>query len=95
LQKRYDDVPSDDFFSLIPVEIGSGKELHGLINVAWKIWIDEKDKLGTALSTDDPLKIYNVINNLVEKSIGNLITVNNCQEAYTQIHPKPAAGATP
>lgn len=89
LRKHFKDVPSDDFFNLVPTDIESGDELHGLINVAWRIWIDEREKLGKRLNTNDTLKIYNVINNLVEKSIGNFITVNKWQKAYTKLNPTP------
>lgn len=89
LQKRYTDVSSKDFFNLVPTELITGKELHGIISVAWKIWIENRSELANRLNTSDTLKTYTVINNLVEKSIGNFLTVNKWNKAYTQLHPIP------
>lgn len=94
LQKRYSDVAADDFLDLIPTEISSGEQLHGLFDMAWKLWLQQKKKMGDILNTSDTLKIYNVINNLVEKSIGNYITVNKWNQAYKTLHPQKPTPTT-
>jgi hypothetical protein len=85
LEKRYDKVIADDFYNLIPLNISSVKELHGVYNTAWEIWLDKQDVLAKSINNANPLKIYKVINNLVEKSIGNYITQNKWNQAQVKI----------
>jgi hypothetical protein len=87
LQKKYEEVPPDDFLNLVPVTISTGAALHGIINLAWRLWLTEKATLFTTLNTTDAAKVYSVINNLVEKSIGNFMTLNIWKKAYDQINP--------
>jgi Peptidase family M48 len=81
IQKRYLDVPTDDFVSLVPTTVGAPPELHGLISRGWDLWLNQQSQLTSVLGTTEPLKIYSVINNLIEKSIGNYITENKWNKA--------------
>lgn len=86
LQERNERVSDNDFLNLIPVDIDSGKQLHGLFNTAWNIWLYKQDKLAKSLNDQysGPLKLYNVLNNLIEKSIGNYITVEKWKKTKQQ-----------
>lgn len=74
LKIRFEEINSDDFYNLLPLEISSPEQLHGVFSYAWKIWMDgpktfkEKAKINSVLSED---RIYKNLNNLIEKSIGN------------------------
>lgn len=83
LKQRSEIVPNDDFLNLIPFDINSNKQLHGLFNMGWKIWLQDIDKLQESLNNQypNPLYFYDVINNLIEKSIGNYITLNKWKKA--------------
>jgi len=74
LQKRYSDIPSTAFFNLVPTDLKSIGEVHGIFSAAWNIWLNDQDKLAANLNANDPSKIYSVLNNLIEKSIGNYIS---------------------
>ena len=76
LQKRYADVPGGDFFDLVPSELRTVEEIHGILNTGWNIWLNYQNVLGSNLNSKDPSKIYSVINNLIEKSIGNYISIS-------------------
>lgn len=83
---RNEEVKNDDFFSLIPVNIENVKQLHGIFNTGWKVWLNHQDQLATSLNDQftNPLRFYSVLNNLMEKSIGNFITLNKWKKAKQQ-----------
>lgn len=65
---------SDAFEKLVPVEIGDAKELHNLFVYGWKVWLADWNTIEKAAHIDFNLSrtnVYNIINNLIEKSIGN------------------------
>lgn len=90
LEKRYEEVKPDDFFNLLPSNIDNPKQLHGLYNVAWDIWINHRIKLEASLNKADNLRLYNVINNLIEKSIGNFLTLDKWSQAQKTLSTTPA-----
>lgn len=70
------EVDSKNFESLIPVEIQERKELHGLFIYGWKVWLGNWDNIKSQSNIGFDLtqvKVYEIINNLIEKSIGNFI----------------------
>jgi hypothetical protein len=75
---RNEAVKADDFFSLVPVDIENVGQLHGVFNTGWKVWLLQQEQLSKSLNDqfDNPLRLYSVVNNLIEKSIGNFITLN-------------------
>jgi len=79
----YDTISGNDFFELIPLDVTSIKELHGIFPCAWNVWLNQQDKLLISLNLTpiSTTKLYTVINNLVEKSIGNYITINRWKQA--------------
>lgn len=83
LQNRNEPVPPDDFFNLVPVVIQNVRQLHGILNTGWNIWLFQQEQLAKSLNDQygNPIKLHSIINNLVEKSIGNYITVNKWNKA--------------
>lgn len=85
LENRYDNVEVNDLLDLLPLTINSTRELHGVYDAAWKVWLNDKDKIAQTINNNHtPLKIYRVINNLIEKSIGNFITINKWKQAQSK-----------
>lgn len=74
-------VPSDeDLLRKLPIEIQSSEELHGVLPMAWNVWNDKRKALATALGYDEGKghkRVYTILNNLVEKSIGNYIVTRS------------------
>lgn len=83
LDVRSEVVKTDDFFNLVPVDIKNVAQLHGILNMGWKVWLFQQDRLAKSLNDqfDNPLRLYSVVCNLIEKSIGNFITVNKWNKA--------------
>lgn len=84
LEKRSEPLNSDDILNLIPCIINNEKQLHTLFSESWKIWLEKsgefqkKNKMVCALK---PSQIYQVLNNLIEKSINNFIATKKWQES--------------
>ncbi|MBN8853031.1 MAG: hypothetical protein J0H07_14335 [Sphingobacteriales bacterium] len=78
LEIRNEAVKSDDFFNLVPTIIENVGQLHGILNTGWRVWLHQQEQLSKSLNDqfDNPLRLYSVVNNLLEKSIGNFITLN-------------------
>ncbi len=73
LKIRYNEINSDDFYKFLPLDITSPTELHGIFNYGWNVYLDEWNKFET-LSNISGLtsnQTYKIVNNLMEKSIGN------------------------
>lgn len=85
LQQRFEEVLTDDFIKLVPVVINNPKQLHGVIIAAWDLWLKQRNKLSDQINDIENSQIYSVINNLVEKAIGNFITVNEWNKSYSKI----------
>jgi hypothetical protein len=73
------DFTSDSFEKLIPVAINESKELHALFIYGWQTWLGDWDKIRNGAGVEFELSnsnVYEIINNLIEKSIGNYIITN-------------------
>ncbi|WP_158825694.1 hypothetical protein [Mucilaginibacter lacusdianchii] len=74
LKTRFTNLTSEDFYNFIPVEANSAEDVHGIFQYAWNIWLNgtddfvNKSKVKSGLSSD---RVYKILNNLIEKSIGN------------------------
>lgn len=85
LTSRFEKINSDDFYNLIPVELTSISQLHGIYDYAWKFWLTPVSELEEKLELQKPIaseKVYSIINNLTEKSIGNFITLDKWNKIY-------------
>lgn len=79
IENRSSDFSSTDFEKLIPVQITDSKELHGLFIYGWKTWLGDWNNINNASGIEFSLSssnVYEIINNLIEKSIGNFIITN-------------------
>ncbi|MGI4887296.1 MAG: hypothetical protein ACRYFR_20250 [Janthinobacterium lividum] len=69
-----------DLLHMLPADIDDSKQLHYLFSVGWKMWLEDSAKISSennikiAFSDD---KVYEIINNLIEKSIGNFIVTSS------------------
>ncbi len=85
LKIRYpEDLNYSDFINLIPTDISSGDELSSIFIAAWELYsnYDKQIELkNNFLFEMKPSKVYEVINNLIEKSIGNYIVKSNWEKS--------------
>lgn len=76
LEIRHEEPIIDDVFNFLPPVIHNEKQLHGILPMAWKVWqgdwvlFQQNMNMNTTINPD---KVYLVLNNLIEKSIGNYI----------------------
>lgn len=80
---RSEEFSSKDFENFIPVEIKSSSELHYLFVYGWNLWLSdwtEFQKVNEMAFPLSPNQIYEIINNLIEKSIGNFIVKTNWEK---------------
>lgn len=80
LRIRYNVFSTNDFENLIPVEVNSAEELHYLFIYGWNLWLSDWtdfQRLNDMSSSLSPNQVYEIINNLIEKSIGNYIVITN------------------
>lgn len=76
LKNRAKDISSNNFERLVPVEIQDKDELHSLFIYGWKVWLNDWGEIEKQSNIEFALtqvKVYEIINNLIEKSIGNYI----------------------
>jgi hypothetical protein len=69
VQIRYKSLENHDFINLVPVEIRTESELHFLYVLGWDLWLTKQSHFNSFKKD----KIYEIINNLIEKSISNFI----------------------
>ena len=93
LDIRFEQISSNDFYNFLPVDIQNTKQLHGLFRFGWDIWQGNWDSFEENMSMSAPLtsnQVYSVVNNLMEKSIGNFIVTQQWNEAQSkQIQEQP------
>lgn len=73
---RYQKINSTDILKLIPIEISNENQLSYLYIIGWDIWQNynqEFEKKNNVSVKFKPSKRYQIINNLIEKSISNFI----------------------
>lgn len=71
------DINKSDFQKLIPQQISTKEELHYIFKLGWDFWNTSEVNF---LKTFTAKQKYNVINNLVEKSISNYIIKQKWKE---------------
>lgn len=79
----------DDFLNLIPCKIAEPNQLHSLFQNGWNIWIHDTEKFQTENNMTEalrPSQIYQIINNLIEKSINNFIVTEKWKILSRQEH---------
>lgn len=84
LKIRHKIITSDDFYNLTPYEASCKEELHGIFDYGWRTWINTKERF-VEINGGNFIEItrsnyYNIINNLVEKSIGNYFIYKSWKE---------------
>lgn len=81
---RFKEIRSDDFFNLIPYVIKQDSELHGILHYGWSIWLNGLEELKERQPQVNSNNAHSVVNNLIEKSIGNYIVTKNWNQAKAE-----------
>lgn len=86
---RYIDISPDDLLYLLPYEIKHEQQLHSLFYHGWSIWLNRQNDFMDYNTMSQPLNpsmIYQIINNLIEKSINNYLIVKKWQTHQALVH---------
>lgn len=81
---RYENLKPDDFYNFLPVDVKNIDQLHGLYKLGWDIWKSNWKPFEVHMGLKKPLereRVYSIINNLIEKSIGNYVIKEKWQKA--------------
>ncbi|MFI5219005.1 MAG: hypothetical protein ACHQNT_05900 [Bacteroidia bacterium] len=85
---RFEKYKKNDLKELIPVEIDNEKQLHYLFVDGWNIWLNDWSEIKKINNFQFELsqrKVYEFINNLIEKSIGNFIITKDWEESKKNV----------
>ncbi len=74
---KYEAFDIEDIISLIPAKIDKTTQLHYVFIARWKLWLDERDRF----PVQDSIKLYKIINNLLEKTISNYMVESVWKDA--------------
>lgn len=88
LSVRCSDIDSGDLLKLIPYEITNKGQLHSLFVKGWNTWINDQERFHKENNMNETLKpsqIYQIINNLIEKSINNFIVCKQWEKSKTTV----------
>lgn len=83
LTYRAKDIKSTDFENLVPVTVKEPEELHSLFVYGWNVWRRDWKRIEITAKTQFNLSsahVYQIINNLIEKSIGNYIIADEWEK---------------
>lgn len=87
LEIRFEQVNSADFLEFLPPVIENDRQLHGIFAAGNQVWRSDWGAFGTKLDIENSLqseKMYSIINNLIEKSIGNYIVVEKWNQMQAE-----------
>ena len=79
----------NDFLNLIPCIITEPNQLHSLFLNGWEIWINDTERFQAENNMTEalrPSQIYQIINNLIEKSINNFIVIEKWKKSSQLEH---------
>ena len=80
---RFEKPNADDIYNFLPPIIENDSQLHGILAVGWDIWEGNWHPFQDNMKMEyDPNRniVYTILNNLIEKSIGNYIVTNKWKQ---------------
>ncbi len=83
LEIRHENVNEGDFYAFLPPIIENDRQLHGIFAAGVRVWRSNWDAFGNKMAMDrsrQSEKMYTIINNLIEKSVGNYIVTQKWNE---------------
>ncbi|MBK8609376.1 MAG: hypothetical protein IPL84_05390 [Chitinophagaceae bacterium] len=87
IEKRAKDFTSNNFENLLPAEVTDPQQLHSLFIYGWKVWLGNWETLAQMAGIEfkmNSFNVYGIVNNLIEKSIGNYIILKEWNEVKSQ-----------
>jgi len=84
LETRYDSISDNEFYNLLPCIISTEKQLHSLFILGWETWLGDWNKISITNNMQFQInsnQVYNIINNLIEKSINSFIVTKSWEQA--------------
>lgn len=86
LEVKFEEVDTTDFYSFLPPVIANDKQLHGIFVAGNNVWARNWDLFRSEMKMTElpePEQVYAIINNLIEKSIGNYIVSKKWSQVQT------------
>lgn len=80
LEVKFTNLSPNDFYNLVPTDISNEQELHSLFKLGWDVYLAGGDHFKAANSMSyipSQSEVYNIVNNLIEKSINNFLIVDS------------------
>lgn len=80
LKKRFLDLETTDMLSLIPTELKTPEEMLSIFVMGWEVYMSgssEIERRNNLTGQLEPDKLYDIVNNLIEKSISNYLTLRD------------------
>lgn len=84
ISKRFVDMDSSDIYGLLPIVMKNEKEIYSVFNMGWNAYMAGSEPFEKANNLSTPLppdRLYEAINNLVEKSIDNYLVERDWEQA--------------
>lgn len=84
LSQQYVDIDKTDMLMLVPAELNNEQQLLSVFKMGWEVYlggskpIEDQNGINKQLPPD---RIYECVNNLIEKSINNFLVVRDWNEA--------------
>ncbi|MCC7302465.1 MAG: hypothetical protein IT233_07480 [Bacteroidia bacterium] len=88
LSIKFEEKKSDDFINLVPMDVDNDRQLHYLFVHGWDLWLnnwhlfEQKNNMKFTLDRE---KVYDIVNSLIEKSIGNYVVKTNWEKAKANV----------
>ncbi|HRH03410.1 MAG TPA: hypothetical protein PLN13_09305 [Bacteroidia bacterium] len=88
LSVKFEEKKSNDFIKLVPIDIENDSQLHYLFVHGWDLWLnnwhlfEEQNEMKFKLDRE---KVYDIVNSLIEKSIGNYVVKTNWDKAKANV----------
>jgi hypothetical protein len=85
---RHNQLLPTDFLNLVPVEIENDDEMHSIFILGWELWQNKRVQLQQINNFQynlEPINYYHIINNLIEKSIGNYMVIDKWTKAKANV----------
>lgn len=90
LTKRYLDLDNSDMLGLIPSVLNTPDEMLSVFKMGWDVYktgASEIERRNNLTGQLEPDKLYDIVNNLIEKSISNYLTIRDWNKAKALLNP--------
>lgn len=84
ISKRFVDMVPDDMYGFLPTNLKDEKEIYSIFNMGWDAYMagsEPFEKANGLITKMPPDRLYEAVNNLIEKSINNFLVLRDWNNA--------------